>query len=63
MVRKELQKEHIDKLKKMREKKLHDKIQEKIKYDPKEIDKNFARETRKKRLKPVELSKYLERYF
>jgi hypothetical protein len=50
MVRKELQKEHIDKLKKMREKKLQEKIQEKIKYNPKEIEKSFQRDTRKKRL-------------
>jgi hypothetical protein len=49
MTRRELQQEHIEKIKKMKEKKLHDQIQEKIKYDPKEIDKNFERETRKKR--------------
>ena len=40
MVKRELQQEHIEKFKKLREKKLHDQIQEKIKYDPKEIEKS-----------------------
>ena len=49
MVRKELQQEHIEKFKKLREKKLHEQIQDKIKYDPKEIEKNFERKARKLR--------------
>ena len=49
IVRKELQNEHIEKFKKLREKKLHEQIQEKIKYDPKEIEKNFERKARKLR--------------
>ena len=50
MIRKELQQEHIEKFKKLREKKIHEQIQEKIKYDPKEIEKNFERKARKLRL-------------
>ena len=49
MVKRELQQEHIEKIKKMKEKKIHDQIQEKIKYDPKEKSKSFEREARKKR--------------
>jgi hypothetical protein len=50
MVKKELQQEHIEKMKKLKEKKLHEQIQEKIKYDPKEIDKKLERQTRKLKL-------------
>ncbi|CAF1013326.1 unnamed protein product [Brachionus calyciflorus] len=50
MVRKELQKEHIEKIKKLKEKKLHEQIQDKINYNPKEVSKNFDRQARKLRL-------------
>ena len=49
MVRKELQKEHIEKIKKLKEKKLHEQIQDKINYNPKEVSKNFDRQARKLR--------------
>ena len=49
IVRKELQHEHIEKFKKMHEKKLREQIQEKIKYDPKEIEKNLERKARQLR--------------
>jgi hypothetical protein len=50
IVRQELQKEHIEKMKRLKEKKLHEQIQEKIKYNPKEIDKKLERQTRKLKL-------------
>lgn len=49
MTRKELQSEHIEKMKKLKQKKLHDQIQEKINYDPKEVKKSFDRQARKLR--------------
>jgi len=45
-----LQQEHVDKVKKMKEKQLHNQIQEKIKYNPKELDKGIERKTRQLRL-------------
>lgn len=49
MIRKELQNEHIEKMKKLKEKKLHDQIQEKINYNPKDVRKSFDRQARKLR--------------
>lgn len=49
MTRKELQDEHIEKMKKLQQKKLHDQIQEKINYNPKEVRKSFDRQARKLR--------------
>ena len=39
--------EHIEKMKKLRMKKLHEKIQETANYDPTEVEKNIERQTRK----------------
>ncbi len=47
IVRKEMQKEHIEKIKKIRMKKLHSQIQDKAHYDPKMVEKSIERQTRK----------------
>ena len=46
-IKKELQQEHIEKIKKLRMKKLHGQIQETAHYDPSEVNKNIERQTRK----------------
>ena len=47
IVKKEMQKEHIEKIKKIRMKKLHDQIQDKAHYDPTMVNKSIDRQTRK----------------
>ena len=47
--KKELQREHIEKIKRIKEKNLQDKIQEKIRYDPKDEEKKIERKTRELR--------------
>jgi hypothetical protein len=49
MMTREMQRDHIEKMKRMREKKVHDMIQEKINYDPNELKKKIERQTRKLR--------------
>lgn len=50
VVRKEMQQEHIEKMKSIRMKKLHDQIKEKSNYVPNEVEKNIERQTRKLKL-------------
>lgn len=45
----EMEKKKLDKLRKMREKQVQTKIQEKINYDPDEINKNISRKARELR--------------
>lgn len=57
IIKKELQQEHIEKIKKIKMKKLHDQIQEKAHYDPTEVNKSIERQTRKLKYVIIQNSK------
>jgi len=62
IMKKEMQKEHIDKMKSIRMKKLQEQIKEKSNYTPNEVERNIERKTRKLKLDERKQEEEYEQY-